>query len=190
MPKVTDFHRGRRHFLKLGAISVAGAMAARTGAAWATPARSGGQQERSLTFHHLHTGETLRVPYWSAGEYHADALEEVAYVLRDHRTGDVHPIAPHLLDVLYELRTQLGTRKAFHVICGYRSPKTNEMLRSRGRGVAKHSLHMEGKAIDVRIPGVALKNLRATALSLGAGGVGYYARSNFVHVDIGRPRFW
>lgn len=146
--------------------------------------------ERQLTFYHLHTGEKLSATYWADGDYIAHELESLNYLLRDHRSGEIQPIDKNLLDLLYVLQQQVNKGSAYHIISGYRSPKTNAKLRKQSNGVAKKSLHMQGKAIDVRIPGVELKQLRKAALNLHVGGVGYYPKSNFVHLDTGRPRFW
>jgi uncharacterized protein YcbK (DUF882 family) len=145
---------------------------------------------RDLHFHHLHTGERLEVTYRRDGLLVPDALDEVNRLLRDFRTGQSHPIDPDLLDLLHELRTRTGSRRPFSVISGYRSPKTNQQLRARSEGVASHSLHMQGKAIDIRLEDVDLSRVRDAALALRRGGVGYYATSNFVHVDTGRVRTW
>ncbi len=147
---------------------------------------------RTLEFLHLHTGERLTVEYFSAGRYVPDALQAVNHLLRDFRTNDVAEMDPALLDLLHRLRETTGSRRPFEVISAYRSPRTNEMLQSRSArsGVATTSLHMRGQAIDIRLGDVALPQLRDAALSLQAGGVGYYARSNFVHVDTGRVRSW
>lgn len=147
---------------------------------------------RTLEFLHLHTGERLTVEYFSAGRYVPDALQAVNHLLRDFRTNDVAEMDPALLDLLHRLRETTGSRRPFEVISAYRSPRTNEMLQSRSArsGVATTSLHMRGQAIDIRLSDVALPQLRDAALSLQAGGVGYYARSNFVHVDTGRVRSW
>jgi uncharacterized protein YcbK (DUF882 family) len=143
-----------------------------------------------LKFHNLHTGEAFNGAYWENGCYVSDALAEIRTVLRDFRTGDEHDIDCRLLDLLTVLHTRLDTAEPFEVISGYRSPKTNAMLRERSDGVAAHSLHMEGMAIDIRIPGRSLPDLRNAALALGQGGVGYYPVSDFVHVDVGRVRHW
>jgi uncharacterized protein YcbK (DUF882 family) len=133
----------------------------------------------------------LRVTYVENGVPVPEALAEISRFLRDFRTGDVHPIDPDLLDALYALRTRAGDRGTYEIISAYRSPRTNEMLRnSGGGGVAKRSLHMEGKAIDVRLTGVRTSRLREEALALHVGGVGYYPDSDFVHVDTGRVRQW
>lgn len=146
--------------------------------------------ERKLAFVNLHTGERLRTEYWAEGRYHREALGEINHILRDFRTGEIHPIDPPLLDLLCALQRSVGKFGPFHVISGYRSPATNRMLRRRSKGVAKHSLHMEGQAIDIRLPGVELRHLRNAARALRRGGVGYYASANFIHVDTGRVRYW
>lgn len=153
-------------------------------------ARADSAGPRILRFDHLHTGEKLVVAYFQADRYLPDALAAVNHLLRDFRTGDVGAMAPALLDLLHRLGTLTGSTQAFQIISGYRSPATNAALRERSSGVASGSLHMQGQAIDVRLPGVALPALRDAALALRAGGVGYYAASNFVHLDCGRVRAW
>ena len=131
--------------------------------------------------------------YCCGGEYQPEALKEINHILRDFRANEIKPIDPGLLDLLHELGGTLETDQPFHIISGYRSPHTNAMLRARGgehTGVASSSLHMVGKAIDIRVPGVKLDHLRGAARSLKLGGVGYYPSSNFVHVDTGRVRAW
>jgi len=145
---------------------------------------------RVLDLHHTHTGERLEVEYFHSGVYLPDSLKTVDHFLRDFRTGDVHPIDPDLLDLLHELTSRTQTGKPFQVISGYRSPATNEMLRHRSEGVAAGSLHLKGQAIDIRLADVPLAKLRAAALSVARGGVGYYPASDFVHVDTGRVRRW
>jgi uncharacterized protein YcbK (DUF882 family) len=147
-------------------------------------------QSRELSFNHLHTGERLAVEYFSGGTYVPDALHAIDQLLRDFRTGDVHAINPGLLDLLHGLRGSTGSARSFEVISGYRSPTTNQLLRSRSEGVAAGSLHMQGQAIDIRLADVPLAKLRAAALAIRRGGVGYYPASNFVHVDTGRLRTW
>ncbi len=146
--------------------------------------------QRTLSFHHTHTGERAEITYWRDGEYLAENLKALDHLLRDHRTGEQAHIDPDLLDTLYALQLKLGEPGEVEIISAYRSPKTNEMLRSKSGGVAKRSLHMQGRAIDIRVCGCDLKRLRKTALSLKAGGVGYYPKSNFIHVDTGRVRYW
>ena len=145
---------------------------------------------RSLAVLNLHTGERLRTTYWEAGAYLADALSAFNRVLRDHRTGEVHEIAPGALDLVTLLSDRLETRGEVQIISGYRSPTTNAKLRAASSGVAGGSLHMYGKALDIRMPGVDLACLRDAAWSLQQGGVGFYRGSDFVHVDIGRVRRW
>jgi uncharacterized protein YcbK (DUF882 family) len=158
----------------------------------AAPARllADARAERVLSFAHTHTGESLTVPYFADGEYLAEGLAHLDHLLRDHRTGDEHAIDPALLDLLNDLQLATGAQEPFQVISGYRSPKTNSKLRRAGRGVAKRSLHMDGKAIDVRLADVRSSVLRDAALELRRGGVGYYRQSDFVHVDTGRFRTW
>jgi len=178
--------RTRREVLKLGAFAAVAVAAAPSSVLAALPR----EHERSLSFEHLHTGEHLRAVYWERGRYVSSALDEVDHVLRDFRTGDVMGIDPHLLDVLYQLRRSLGTREPVQVIGGYRSPQTNAMLAARSHDVSPRSLHMKGKAIDLRLPGRRLSVVRRAAMALRQGGVGYYPDSDFVHVDTGRVRHW
>jgi uncharacterized protein YcbK (DUF882 family) len=146
--------------------------------------------ERKLSFVHTHTGERLSVTYFQAGVYDQAALARVNVLLRDFRTEKVHAIDPQLLDVLYALQCRCSSDEAFEIISGYRSPATNAMLRSRSRGVAEHSLHMDGRAIDIRLRGQPTRSLAILARQLSWGGVGYYRVSDFVHVDTGRVRVW
>jgi uncharacterized protein YcbK (DUF882 family) len=143
-----------------------------------------------LTFEHTHTGESISVVYRLEGAYVPSALQTLDHFLRDFRTGDVCQIDPQLLNILSSLSAVTGSRAPFQVISAYRSPHTNAMLRERGRGVAKSSLHLEGRAIDIRLADVPLADLRDAALSLKSGGVGYYPGPEFVHVDTGRVRDW
>jgi len=146
--------------------------------------------DRRLAFRNLHTNDKLECRYWSSGAYDPVALEDIAFVLRDHRAEEAKAIDTKLLDLLTVVRRKLEVREPYHVISGYRSPKTNAELRANSNGVAKKSLHMLGQAIDVRLPPVPLPELRQVALDLKEGGVGYYPKSDFVHLDVGRPRFW
>lgn len=146
---------------------------------------------RALAFMHTHTGERVSLVYAREGNYLPEALWVLDRFLRDHYSGAVGRMDPGLFDQIHALQRLLGTSQPFHVISGYRSPATNETLRRRGGGgVAKSSLHLQGRAIDVRLPGVPLAEVRDAALELKAGGVGYYAASDFVHLDTGRPRRW
>ena len=148
------------------------------------------RDERRLSFYHTHTRASLDISYARDGEYLAPALAEINEFLSDFRTGDVAEVAPELLDILFELRETLDSDAAFEVISAYRSPATNEMLRSQGSGVAKSSQHLLGNAIDVRLRGTPTSELRDAAIALERGGVGYYRDSDFVHIDIGRVRSW
>ncbi|HEX5804777.1 MAG TPA: DUF882 domain-containing protein [Macromonas sp.] len=146
---------------------------------------------RDLNLVHTHTGERIGLVYAVGEQYLHESLGQLNHFLRDHYSGSVGSIDPVLFDQLHQVRTLLGARMSYEVISGYRCPETNDHLRvSRGGGVAKRSLHMEGRAIDVRLPGVPLAELRDAALSLQAGGVGYYPNEQFVHMDTGRVRRW
>lgn len=145
---------------------------------------------KALSFHHTHTGDSLKLTYYLHGRYIKDALDEINFLLRDFRTGDIYPIDTALLDQLYDLKQMFGFHKPFHIISGYRSPRTNAMLHESSHGVARHSLHMEGRAIDIRVDGVDMRVLRNAAIHLRRGGVGFYPRSNFVHLDTGDFRSW
>lgn len=145
---------------------------------------------RSVSLNNLHTGESLEAVYWEQGQYIPDVLDAVNHHLRDYRNGQIHPIDPELLDLLNAVSERTETRAKFQVISGYRSPATNALLHERSGEVAKKSLHMQGMAIDIRLPDVELRHLHAAALSLGRGGVGYYPESDFVHVDVGPVRTW
>jgi uncharacterized protein YcbK (DUF882 family) len=149
--------------------------------------------EYRLRFYHTHTGERLDVVYRRGAKYIPEALEELDHYLRDHRTGDVRHFDPRLFDLLYDLTASVGNSGGeIDVICGYRTPWSNEFLRTRSAhtGVARHSLHMQAEAIDIRLPGIPTSELRDAALRLHRGGVGYYRTSDFVHVDVGRVRQW
>jgi uncharacterized protein YcbK (DUF882 family) len=145
---------------------------------------------RTLGFYNTHTGEQLKATYWSNGRYDRGALKDINYILRDHRNNEVMRIDVKLLDLLTDLHRRSGSTKAFQIVCGYRSPQTNAMLAKASSGVAKNSLHMQGKAIDIRLADVSVRDLRDTALGMKQGGVGYYPRSAFVHVDTGKVRHW
>lgn len=151
-----------------------------------------GTDERELSFYHTHTGKRLNVVYWQDGDYVDSALEQINAFLSDFRTGDRVEMDPALLDVIYDVRESLGSKGTYQIISAYRSLKTNEMLRNRGAssGVARKSQHVLGKAIDVRLEGVKTADLRDAAIRLQRGGVGYYAKSDFVHMDTGRVRRW
>ena len=146
--------------------------------------------DRELSFYNTHTGEKLSATFWSDGKYLDDGVEEISWILRDHRAGTASPMDPKLLDLLHQLQAKVEQQGEFHVISGYRSPATNKMLNKRSSGVAKRSYHMRGKAIDVRLAGFDTCQLHKAAISLKGGGVGYYSSSDFVHLDVGRVRYW
>ena len=144
-----------------------------------------------LRLYHLHTGERIDVVYRIGDQYLPGRVAELDHFLRDHRTGDVKAYDPREFDLLHDLVAKLGHPEGeIDIVCGYRTPRSNNYLRQHGHGVAEHSQHMEARAIDIRIPGVSSAAVRDAALSLSRGGVGYYAQSNFVHVDVGRVRRW
>ena len=149
-----------------------------------------GEGPRFADIHNLHTGDKLKTVYFENGRYLPDAMGELMKALRDWRSGEEHLMDPRLFDVMHALRGKLDTPQPFQIISGYRSKATNDAMHERSSGVAKNSQHSEGKASDVRIEGVELGNIRKAALDLGAGGVGYYPVSNFVHVDVGPVRQW
>lgn len=186
-PLTSPLAPSRRRFLRQSAsLATAGALFSVTPQAFANLAR-----DRNLAFDHTHTREQIALVYANGDRYLPKALNRLNYFMRDHYSGKVGVMDPKLFDILYRLRSSLGARQSFHVISGYRHPATNEMLRkTRGGGVAKRSLHMDGKAVDIRLPGVPLTELRDAALALKAGGVGFYPRDQFVHIDTGAVRNW
>lgn len=175
---------GRRRFLALGCALGAACLPV------PAVARAIGAGRRSLAFRNLHTGERMSAVYWADGRYLPEALAEIDHLLRDYRTDEVKPIDRGLLDLLHLLRGRLDSSAPFHVVSGYRSPATNKMLAKRSGGVARKSLHMRGMAVDVSLPGRDLATLRRAARSLKLGGVGYYPNPGFVHLDVGRVRYW
>lgn len=178
----------RRSFLKTGLLTAAGlslpvsSLARVTDTLW---------PEKALSFYNTHTGEKLRkTVYWAEGNYIPETLDQINHILRDHRNDMIKPIDPELLDLLHALSPHIGTNLPYHVISGFRSPKSNHLLRRQTQGVASQSLHMSGKAIDIRVPGCDLMRLRRAAIAQKMGGVGFYPDSNFVHLDTGRVRYW
>jgi len=180
-------HITRRSVLQWGAVGLFSAAIPGRGFAGV---REFWSPERSLSFYSTHTGEELEVVYWSRGKYRKQALADIDHILRDHRTGEVKAIDTRLLDLAHDLGERLGNQGPFHIISGYRSAKTNALLRAAGHGVAGKSLHLQGKALDVRMPGTDLPVLHRTAVDLKGGGVGYYPGPDFVHIDVGRVRYW
>jgi len=147
-------------------------------------------QERRLSFYNTHTRERVTVIYKKGDGYVPGAMEKIGYILRDHRSNEIHAIDPRLMDFLYDLLTKVNNHGEVHIISGYRSPKTNAKLRQKSKGVAGGSLHMQGKALDFRLPGTDTAVLRDTARKMKRGGVGYYKKSDFIQIDTGRVRNW
>ena len=174
----------RRRFLQLCGGSAAGLFLPAVRANVVT------QPDRVLSLYNTHTGERLKRTYWSQGVYIREHIKEIEWLLRDHRQHLSHVYDLKIFDMLYQLQHLIGTRKPFHVISGYRTPETNAMLFRTTSGVDKKSFHMSGRAIDIRVPRYDIARLHKAALSLQAGGVGYYPRSNFIHLDTGKVRSW
>jgi uncharacterized protein YcbK (DUF882 family) len=175
----------RRSFLRKSvAVASALSMPALARAAVAAP------HERILRFHNTHTGESLKSVFWAEGQFIPEALQDINTLLRDHRSNTIATIDPDLLLLVEKVSAQFGSNNIVHIISAYRSPESNRKLAEASGGVAKHSMHMEGKAIDLRIPRVDLKQVHKYALGLKGGGVGYYQDSQFVHMDTGRVRHW
>ncbi|MGZ4969681.1 MAG: YcbK family protein [Methylobacter sp.] len=181
------FVASKRSFLKTAAsvplltLSGIGVLNAATGY---TPSH------KMLALNNIHTGDNLRLTYFEQGDYIEGALQEINYLMRDYHTGDMHPIDPALLDLLYDLKLELGIDRSFLVSSGYRSPHTNARLRKKNRNVSPHSFHMQGRAIDLHVDGLETCKIRNAALAMRRGGVGYSRRSNFVHLDTGCFRAW
>jgi uncharacterized protein YcbK (DUF882 family) len=192
----------RRNLLKFaGSALLNGALVGAGGAALLRPAlatqptstplaRTPANDARVLSFVNTHTGESFSDAYWQGGDYVSDAMAAINQVMRDHRSGEVHAIDPRLLDQLHRLKGDVAASAPFQIISGYRSPVTNAALHERSSGVATRSLHMDGRAIDIRVGGVDLPRLRDAAIAMQAGGVGYYEASDFIHLDTGRVRRW
>jgi len=174
----------RRAFLGLGLQLAAGIIVNQAVSCWADTGM------RRLSFYHTHTKKHLDITYGYGGRYDRAALDRLNRYLSDFRTGEVHPIDPGVLDILCQIQQKMGCHGTYEVISAYRSPATNQYLRKRSNGVAKHSLHMEGRAIDIRLTGQNTHHVRNCAISLQRGGVGYYAKHDFVHIDTGRVRTW
>jgi uncharacterized protein YcbK (DUF882 family) len=182
---LTEQHLSRRRFLRAGALTATVGLCPRL--VFAT-SRQAGIPEKSLAIYNTHTGEKFKRTYWFRGKYLPDALHDINRILRDHHSDEVRSIDPELLDLLYSLGQTVGINEPFHVISAYRSPVTNAMLRQHNRRVAEHSLHIEGKAVDIKLPGRSLAPVWRAAIEMQRGGVGYYAR--FIHVDTGPVRSW
>jgi len=179
----------RRRFLQLSAGTLVTGVSLAPNSAWAKRQKRE-VAEKKLDLYNYHTGERVKTVYWAQGDYVSEAIHEINYVLRDCRTDEEIAMDPNLLDLLFDIARKVDARHAFHVVSAYRSPKTNEHLRELRKGVAKNSQHIYGKATDFYIPGRTLASIRKAALSLRIGGVGYYPRSHFIHVDTGPVRSW
>jgi uncharacterized protein YcbK (DUF882 family) len=147
-------------------------------------------QERRLSFYNTHTHERLTVIYKKGNVYVPGAMEKISHILRDHRASETHAMDPRLMDFLYDLLTEVNNHGEVHIISGYRSPETNAKLRKTSKGVARRSRHMQGQALDFRLPGTDTAVLRDTARKMKRGGVGYYKKSDFIQIDTGRVRDW
>ena len=212
-PSLADHRLSRRRFLVLGALAAGMSFIPQSAVASSSifqPPRKPLQElrppetlpgkslfqpvsnppEKAVALYNTHTGESVKAVYWFRGHYLPEAMSAVDRVLRDHRTDEIKPIDPQLLDLLHAISEELECSHPFYVISAYRSPTTNAFLRFMSRRVAEHSLHMDGKAVDLRIPGWGSHTVRRVARELRMGGVGYYPRSNFVHVDVGPVRYW
>jgi len=210
---LADHRLSRRRFLTWGALATAMSLAPHSAVAsrsiFQPPKKSPGKPippyttqsrsffqpgtsppEKAVALYNSHTGESLNATYWVKGQYLPEALSAVDRVLRDHRTDEIKSIDPQVLDLLYAINEELECHRPFYIISAYRSPTTNAYLRFMSRRVAEHSLHMDGKAVDLRLPGWASYTLRRVAVDLQMGGVGYYPRADFVHVDVGPVRYW
>ncbi len=185
----------RRNFLGMGALATFGALVLPAfsneamAAAFQAGTASGGSSRR-VSFRNTHTNESFSGVYRIGNKYLPDAFDRINYVMRDHRTGEAFPIDPRVMDIIYSVHQMTGNHTPYDVLSGYRCPQSNAGLRKASGGVAKNSLHMTGQAIDLRMPNYSTSRLRDLAKSLRAGGVGYYSRSNFVHMDSGDVRYW
>ncbi len=183
----------RRSFLSIGA-GLAGAALTNPAFAMVIPERKPAKPEtygqRIISFKNQHTGDVFSGAYRVGDKYIPDAFDKINFVMRDHRSDEIFPIDPRVIDIMYSVHKATGSSAPFEILSGYRCPKTNAMLRAKSGGVARNSLHMTGQAVDVRLPGHSMRHVRDIAKSLKAGGVGYYRRSNFVHMDTGNVRSW
>jgi len=189
---ILDQNIDRRRFISnfIRVTGIAAAAATLAPAASALAMLTAPATPRRLKFYNLHTSERLDIVYFEKGRYIPQALSEIDFILRDYRQNVVKPIAPALLDLVAAIRHRLHSDAEVAIISGYRTPQTNAMLAARSDGVAHHSLHMDGLALDWRVPGRTLEQLHRVALAMRGGGVGYYPVSDFVHTDVGRVRYW
>jgi len=196
MTSQTDGHTSapvlnRRKFLGLGALAAVSTVATTSIINPASAAIfKGDGGARKVSFRNSHTGETFSGVYRVGDKYLPDAFDRINIVMRDFRSDELFPIDPRAIDIIYAVHQQTQMSEPYEILSGYRCPKTNATLRGASGGVAKNSLHMTGQAIDLRLPGFNTKRIRDLAVSLRAGGVGYYPKSNFVHMDTGDVRTW
>ena len=176
----------RRDLLALGLVTAASSIF--TTKAFALSETISSQKE--LFFYNVYTHENLKAVYWKDGMYLPDGLAKINHIFRDSRTGREREININLLDLLFEVKEQVKSKEPYNIKSGYRTPKSNAILSKRYKGVAKNSLHMYGKAVDINMPGYSLRGIRKAAMKLRAGGVGYYPRSKFLHLDVGEVRYW
>ena len=172
----------------LAGVSVASLM--RPGRSFAGASMPAATRVKRVSLLNLHTNEHLELDFYRDGTYVEASLSAIQILMRDFRNGEQHPIDPTLMDYLYDAARNAGVDPVFSIISGYRSPQTNEQLRERSNGVARHSLHLEGRAVDVRLKGVNCADLANNAHGMSRGGVGYYQESDFVHLDTGNYRTW
>lgn len=147
-------------------------------------------EERTLKLYNIHTGESLRATFWADGQFVDDEVQQIDLLMRDHRANQAMAMQRRLYEKLYHLQNLFASKEPLYVVSAYRAPKTNADLRQHSDGVAESSMHMQGKAIDIRIPGVSHRHLHKAAVAMRSGGVGYYPKSGFIHIDTGRRRHW
>jgi uncharacterized protein YcbK (DUF882 family) len=181
---------GRRAFLSFSAATTLAFSSSSLLAAPAITGKATAASTRTFSFINLNTSDSGKILYWEQGQYIEAALKDISLALRDGRNGETHDIAPTLVDLVVRLQQKLNTANPVHVISAFRSQETNDELATKTRGVARNSYHLDGMAIDLRVPGRGLGQVRGAALQLAGGGVGYYPRGNFVHVDVGPVRRW
>ncbi|MGA1839793.1 MAG: YcbK family protein [bacterium] len=191
---IFEHNLSRRSLIKLGLFTLGASIINRPAFAainsFVSSERRVISPEKRLFFYNTHTEETLKVIYWYNGEYLYESLNDINYILRDHYTGEIKTIDIRLIELLHDIYDRIETKEPFHIVSGYRTRFTNSLLRRNNRGVARRSMHIYGKAVDIYLPDCKLSSLRKTAIDLKSGGVGYYPFKNFVHVDVGRVRCW
>jgi len=177
----------RRKILKMGLAGAAGVMASMANI---LPAAARETIGYSIAIKNAATGEVFNGVYRVGGYYVPRAFRQINHIMRDHRTGDLHPIDPRLVDILAKMQKRCACSEPLTVLSGYRCPATNAMLRRISKNVAQNSYHMKGQAADIRVPGSTTAQVHEVAISLKSGGVGYYPHHEFVHVDTGDIRYW